>query len=41
MNQPRPTARPRNESRQRVLDQLAVILPGEFFGVRVAASVAQ
>jgi ATP-dependent Lon protease len=30
-----------NESRQRILDQLAVILPGEFGGVRVMASVAQ
>lgn len=30
-----------NECRQRVVDQLAVMLPGEFSGVRVAASVAQ
>jgi len=30
-----------NEGRQRVLDQLAVMLPGEYAGVRVAASVAQ
>ncbi len=30
-----------NECRQRVIDQLAVLLPGEFSGVRVAATVAQ
>ncbi|MGH7863026.1 MAG: BREX system Lon protease-like protein BrxL [Candidatus Dormibacteraceae bacterium] len=30
-----------NEGRQRVLDQLAIMLPGEFAGVRVAATVAQ
>jgi ATP-dependent Lon protease len=30
-----------NECRQRVLNQLAILLPGEFAGVRVEASVAQ
>jgi ATP-dependent Lon protease len=30
-----------NECRQRILDQLAVMLPGEFANVRVAAAVAQ
>ncbi|MBI2322225.1 MAG: endopeptidase La, partial [Chloroflexi bacterium] len=30
-----------NGCRQRIIDQLAVILPGEFAGIRIAASVAQ